>query len=142
MTPVAGHAVPSPDRYLLDVVRRRTDVLWAGRRADDQPPTVIAQDIDAVRAGLPPAAGEDWTWVQCSWSWEDVKAVSMELAQLGGSQIRSMNLGPRDDDTFGIQLELSGSSDEIDAYLASLEPGLVRVSSPGEAPSTSLPAFW
>ena len=117
---------PPKDAYLLNVLRRRDDVLWAGERQPDRLPTVIARDVEAVRSQLPPAAGEGWNWVDSRWSWADVRAASAQITRLG-TRIRSVNVGPRDDDTFGITVELEGPDGAVAAYVATLEPGLVRI---------------
>ncbi len=145
MSHAAGDSKPPRDRYLLDVLRRRDDVLWAGQRSEAEPPTVIAQDVAAIQATLPDFAGDGWIWVECPWSWSDVRTVSMELTRLGGGHIRSLKVGPRDDGTFGILLALAGPSQEIEEYLEGVEPGLVQLVSgedAGPAVTPSLPAFW
>lgn len=140
---MTGADQPPKDAYLLNVLRRRDDVLWAGERDDSGVPTVIARGIDAIRAELPADAGERWHWVESAWSWADVKTASAGLTA-HGTRIRSVSVGPREDDTFGITVELDGPDEAVEAYVATLVPGLVRItaaSSNGARPTGLQPAF-
>ncbi len=141
---MTGADRPPKDAYLLNVLRRRDDVLWAGERERADVPTVIARGVEAIRAQLPAAAGAGWHWVESAWSWADVKTASAGITRLG-TRIRSVSVGPREDDTFGITLELDGPDEAVEAYVATLEPGLVRIaasaSSNGGRPPGLSPTF-
>lgn len=130
---------PRKDAYLFNVLRRRDDVLWAGVREATGAPTVIAQHVDDVRALLPPGAGDDWRWVDSRWSWADVRSTSAAITRLD-APIRSLSVGPRDDDTFGITLEVERSTAALEEYLAALEPGLVRVVAAGGVTNPVMPS--
>lgn len=131
---------PTRDAYLLNVLRRRDDVLWAGERERADVPTVIARGVDAIRAELPAAADAGWHWVESAWSWDDVKAASVGITRLG-ARIRSVNVGPREDDTFGITVELDGPDEAVEAYVATLEPGLVRIAGSASSNGGRQPSF-
>lgn len=118
---------PTTEAYLLNMLRRRDDVLWAGERDSTGVPTVIAKDVDAVRAQLPPNAGEGWRWLDSPWTWSDVKAAAAGIARLEDPQVRSVSFGPRDDETFGVTVEMNAPSEAVEQHVATLEPGLVRV---------------
>ncbi|MBK8437833.1 MAG: hypothetical protein IPL37_15310 [Austwickia sp.] len=118
---------PPRDAYLLNVLRRNDAVLWAGERTSSGTPTVIAKDVDAVRAQLPPGAAEHWTWVDSPWSWSEVKAASAGVARLGDPRVTSISVGPREDDSFGVTVEVSSPSEPVQEYVATLDEDLVRV---------------